>query len=122
MGHQKQHRLHKERRLLLLGDPSTGKTSLLRSADCEVQQPDPGLPTVYYKFLEGGKRGVLLGLWDAPSTGLRGREALYPRLDAVILVFALDSPQTLYNARKKWYKEVSSRTSNIRALEIQGQV
>lgn len=122
---------------MIVGDSNTGKTTLLKSTQCEV---NPELPTVYFKFLTGSdddvkekeeddkkkrknekkkkgnakkkKKKVLMSFWDVPgheSVWEEKRTALYPCLDAVVIVFALDNPTTLENARKVWYKQVRRR-------------
>lgn len=102
----------KEKTFMLIGDPSCGKTTLMKVLDCEV---NPGLPTVYYKFLTREKtkgfrkktKKVLLSLWDAPARDWNDtRQTIYPHLDAAVIMFAVDDAHSLENARDKWYNEL----------------
>ena len=101
------------RTLVIIGDGSCGKTSLL----CHFilgYFPSRSVPAVFENFTTDCRvdgRPVQLTLCDTP--GQEDNEALrlltYVQSHVVIIGFSLDSPVSLANVRHKWVEEVKEQ-------------
>ncbi|GAV02951.1 hypothetical protein RvY_13452 [Ramazzottius varieornatus] len=100
----------KQYKLTVVGDAACGKTCLL-SVFANNVFPEDHIPTVFETFLAdvdvAGEK-IQLYLWD--TAGQEDFDKLrpfsYPDTDVILLVFAIDDPQSLTNATTKWMPEV----------------
>jgi small GTP-binding protein len=93
-------------KVVLVGDGSVGKTSLLISYTKDVFSEDYD-PTVFDHFMTTvrvGNHGVKLSMWDTPGQGEydRFRPLAYSSADIFLICFAIDDPMSLDNALSKW--------------------
>lgn len=97
------------RKLVVIGDGACGKTSLLHVFTLG-KFPKEYLPTVFENYVTDcqvdGIR-VQLALWDTAGQEEyeRLRPMSYSKADTILIGFAIDDPESLVNARKKWTVE-----------------
>lgn len=105
-------------KLILVGDPSVGKTSLLgRIIDNSYKSNPPTTLGVDFSFrpieIEGSK--VKLQLWD--TAGQEKYRSLinsyYKHSDGIIMVFDLSDMNSFENLVQNWLLKVVSHTGNI---------
>ena len=98
-----------KRKLVVIGDGACGKTSLLYVFTLG-KFPEEYHPTVFENYVtdcivDGIK--VSLTLWD--TAGQEEYERLrpfsYSKANIILIGFAVDDPESLYNARTKWTEE-----------------
>ncbi|KAB8262472.1 P-loop containing nucleoside triphosphate hydrolase protein [Aspergillus pseudonomiae] len=98
------------RKLVVIGDTSCGKTSLL-TAFTQGRPASGELPTLL--DLEevvspiAGSR-TLISLWDTANQGefAKLRSLSYISCDVVLICFSIDSPESLSNVATRWAPEV----------------
>ncbi|KAL9979226.1 hypothetical protein ACROYT_G016857 [Oculina patagonica] len=111
-----------KKKLVLVGDSGSGKTSLLISfADNmfagEYVCPlfNSGYPYMAYIKVDG--KMVEIASWD--TIGQRNphfdrfRPGSYPNTDVILMCFSIDSPGSLENVPEKWVPEMSHFCPNI---------
>lgn len=99
-----------KRKLVIVGDGACGKTSLLYVFTLG-EFPTEYHPTVFENYVTDCRidgKAVQLALWD--TAGQEEYERLRPlsyfNSHVILIGFALDTPDSLDNARTKWIDEV----------------
>ncbi|XP_066936373.1 ras-like GTP-binding protein Rho1 [Clytia hemisphaerica] len=105
------------KKVVVVGDGSCGKTCLLMSI-IERDAPDGYVPTVfetYVKEIDHGKTSYEVSFYDTAGQDVydRLRPLSYPDTDVFLVCFAVDSPDSLYNAYDKWTPEVKHFGPNV---------
>ncbi|CAG7720206.1 unnamed protein product [Allacma fusca] len=102
-----------KRKLVIVGDGGSGKTSLLHSYTSHVFCEEY-VPTVFENYvteiyLENHLKKIELALWDTAGQEDfdRLRPLSYPEADVILLCFSISDPLTLTNIAEKWCPEVS---------------
>lgn len=103
--------INKARKLVIVGDGACGKTSLL----CVFtlgEFPKEYHPTVFDNYVTDCRvdgKSVQLALWDTAGQEEyeRLRPLSYSKAHAILIGFAVDSPDSLDNCRTKWIQEVN---------------
>ncbi|ODV80132.1 Rho type ras-related small GTPase [Suhomyces tanzawaensis NRRL Y-17324] len=98
------------RKLVIVGDGACGKTSLLYVFTLG-EFPTEYHPTVFENYVTDCRidgKAVQLALWDTAGQEEyeRLRPLSYHNSHIVLIAFALDTPDSLDNARHKWVDEV----------------
>ncbi|KAJ7730101.1 GTP-binding protein rho1 [Mycena maculata] len=105
------------RKLVIVGDDTSGKTSLLIVC-ARGTFPEKDIPNVVHDYVADvdldGQR-MELALWDTVGEGHYGRlrPLSYPDSHVVLVCFAVDSPESLANVQEKlsaWAGEVRHYT------------
>ncbi|GMM42386.1 hypothetical protein FOG51_01931 [Hanseniaspora uvarum] len=96
------------RKLVIIGD-SCGKTSLLHVFTLG-SFPTQYQPTVFENYVTDCRVDgidIQLSLWDTAGQEEyeRLRPLSYSKADVIIIAFAVDDKQSLYNTRTKWIQE-----------------
>jgi Rho family protein len=105
------------RKIVIVGDGACGKTSLL----CVFtlgEFPKEYHPTVFDNYVTDCRvdgKSVQLALWDTAGQEEyeRLRPLSYSKAHAILIGFAVDTPDTLDNARTKWVEEVNELCPNV---------
>ncbi|KAJ1332201.1 hypothetical protein BSLG_009017 [Batrachochytrium salamandrivorans] len=121
------------RKVVVLGDGSVGKTSLLASFKTG-QFPEDYVPTVFENVvlpieLDGvidtdtlvcGNGGSGSAVWDTAGQDdyARLRPLAYPDTDAFIMCFGIDSPDSFKNIQAKWLPEINHYSPHTPILLI----
>lgn len=105
------------KKVVVVGDGNCGKTCLLMSI-IGKDSPDGYVPTVfetYVKDIDVGKYTYEVSLYDTAGQDVydRLRPLSYPDTDVFLVCFAVDSPDSLYNAYDKWTPEVKHFGPNV---------
>ncbi|KXS09317.1 ras-domain-containing protein [Gonapodya prolifera JEL478] len=114
LSEQSRHEEPIQKKLVIVGDGSAGKTSLLIVATKGEQNfPQKYTPTVFENHLllvrnASSNCDVQLGLWDTAGQEDydRLRPLSYPDTSIIIIVFDLSSVEGLASVKEKWYPEV----------------
>ncbi|KAH3901439.1 probable GTP-binding protein RHO2 [Saccharomycodes ludwigii] len=98
------------RKLVIIGDGACGKTSLLYVFTLG-KFPEQYQPTVFENYVTDCRVDgidVQLALWDTAGQEEyeRLRPLSYSKADVIMIGFAIDDPESLYNTRTKWIQEV----------------
>ncbi|KAK6454447.1 Rho type ras-related small GTPase [Scheffersomyces xylosifermentans] len=111
-----------KRKLVIVGDGACGKTSLLYVFTLG-EFPTEYHPTVFENYVTDCRidgKAVQLALWD--TAGQEEYERLRPlsyfNSHVILIGFALDTPDSLDNARNKWIDEVRKYCPNTPYLLI----
>jgi small GTP-binding protein len=107
-------------KVVLVGDGSVGKTSLLISYTSDAF-PNEYVPTIFDNYLATIKyqdRFIKLWLWDTAGQDeyKRLRALSFPNTDVFLICFSLIDPKSFNHALNKWLPEVME--SNPHALKI----
>lgn len=110
------------RKLVIVGDGACGKTSLL----CVFtlgEFPKEYHPTVFDNYVTDCRvdgKSVQLALWDTAGQEEyeRLRPLSYSKAHAILIGFAVDSPDSLDNARTKWIQEVNQLCPEVPVLLV----
>lgn len=99
------------RKLVIIGDGACGKTSLL-SAFTLGYFPTHYIPTVFENYgtdCRFNGKPVQLALWD--TAGQKDYERLrplaYSKAHVILIGFAVDTPDSLDNVKRKWSEEAT---------------
>jgi len=100
------------RKIVLVGDCSCGKTSLLMVyGNNRLPEESRYIPVVFDYVTNRRFDGkiVQVAFWDTISQdeGDRLRSLAYLESHAILLVFSVDFPESLENIREKWWPEVT---------------
>lgn len=100
------------RKLVIVGDPGCGKTSLLIRYGLGSYREGVFVPSTFEGYVadvELDGKDVELALWDTDGEEAydRLRPLRYPKAHVILICFAVDSPESLIHVREKWLKEVS---------------
>jgi len=98
------------KKLVVVGDGACGKTCLLVTF-ATGKFPEQYVPTIfetYVAHLTIDNKPIQLGLWD--TAGQEAYDTLrplsYPDSDVILMVFSIDSQDSLENIFEKWSPEV----------------
>lgn len=96
---------------MIVGDGACGKTSLLYVFTLG-EFPTEYHPTVFENYVTDCRvdgKAVQLALWDTAGQEEyeRLRPLSYSKAHVILIAYAIDSPDSLNNARRKWSNEVS---------------
>ncbi|KAH7337226.1 P-loop containing nucleoside triphosphate hydrolase protein [Rhizoctonia solani] len=99
-----------KRKLVVVGDDTCGKRCLLFTF-CHGKFPEVYMPTVFEGHVaevEVDGKPIELALWHTGGQENydRLRPLNYPNSHVIMICFAIDSPDSLDNAQKKWILEV----------------
>lgn len=111
-----------KKKLVLVGDGYCGKTTLLCTF-LNNEYPEIYVPTIYdesIKELEIDELQVTLVMSDTAGEEDydRLRPLSYPNTDIVLICFSIDSPPSLYNARKKWAREIKHYLRHVPVILV----
>ena len=104
------------KKALIIGDHSSGKTSLSITYSTN-KFPQEFVPSIqdYVCEIQVNDACVSLGLFD--TAGHRKHDRLrplgYPNTDVVLLMFAIDCPESFFNVSDRWIFEMNQYCSNI---------
>ncbi|KAE8361338.1 Rho type ras-related small GTPase [Aspergillus caelatus] len=109
-----------KRKLVIIGDGTCGKTSLLNAFSLGYF---PAAPTVFENYVTtcivSGKY-IELGLWD--TAGQEDYERLRPlaylNTHVILIGFAVDAPDSLKNAEQKWAQEAKEQCPGVPIILI----
>jgi len=109
-------------KIVTVGDPAVGKTSLL-IVFAKEEFPDDYVPTVfqnYSKIVEHEGKKVYMTLWDTAGQEDfdRLRPLSYPGTDIILLCFSLVSMTSYEAVRDKWYREVDHYIPDVPILLV----
>ncbi|KAJ8099168.1 P-loop containing nucleoside triphosphate hydrolase protein [Lipomyces tetrasporus] len=105
------------RKLVIVGDGSCGKTSLL-SVFTLGEFPKEHLPTVFETYVTDCRvdgKSVQLALWDTAGQEEyeRLRPLSYSKAHVILVGFAVDTPDSLDNVSSKWITEINELCPDI---------
>ena len=105
-------------KLIFIGDPSVGKTSLLRRLTEDVYQPNsPSTLGVDFVFKDYEIKGttVKLQIWDtAGQERYRSMiDSYYKHSQGIIMVFDLTDEQSFDNILNQWMPSIVSHLGNV---------
>ncbi|VVT49571.1 uncharacterized protein SAPINGB_P002335 [Magnusiomyces paraingens] len=111
-----------KRKIVIVGDGACGKTSLL----CVFtlgEFPKEYHPTVFENYVTDCRvegKSVQLTLWDTAGQEEyeRLRPLSYSKAHAILIGFAVDSPDSLENAKTKWIEEVNELCPGVPVLLV----
>ncbi|KDE06314.1 GTP-binding protein rho2 [Microbotryum lychnidis-dioicae p1A1 Lamole] len=111
-----------KRKLVVVGDGATGKTSLL-SVFSMGEFPQEYEPTIFENYvaeirLDG--KAVQLALWDTAGQESfeRLRPLSYASAHVILICYAVDSPDSLENVTTKWIEEVRAHLKDVPVLLV----
>lgn len=98
-------------KLVVVGDGASGKTCLL-TVFSSNEFPEFHVPTIfdtYIKDITINNQRISLSLYDTAGEEDydRLRPLSYRGVNVVLICFAIDSPDSLYNVKEKWWPEIS---------------
>ncbi|KAK5109552.1 hypothetical protein LTR62_006903 [Meristemomyces frigidus] len=111
-----------QRKLVLLGDGASGKTSLL-NVFTRGYFPTVYEPTVFENYVHDifiDNVHVELSLWDTAGQEEfdRLRSLSYDDTHAIMLCFSVDSPESLENVESKWVGEIAENCPGVRLVLV----
>ncbi|KAK4539843.1 hypothetical protein LTR36_010304 [Oleoguttula mirabilis] len=111
-----------QRKLVLLGDGASGKTSLL-NVFTRGYFPTVYEPTVFENYVHDifiDNVHVELSLWDTAGQEEfdRLRSLSYDDTHAIMLCFSVDSPDSLENVESKWVGEIAENCPGVRLVLV----
>ncbi len=111
-----------EFKVLLVGDPAVGKTSLiLKYVENRFEREYKASIGVdfAYKIIEVGEKVSRLIIWDIASQERFGpyRSSFYKQTDGAMIVFDLTRPETL-EAIESWMREIREHAGDVEILLI----
>lgn len=110
------------RKIVILGDGTCGKTSLLdrftRGYFRQVYEPTVFENYVHDVYID--RRAVQLSLWDTAGQEEydRLRTLSYADTHCIMLCFAVDSPDSLENAQTKWITEINDNCPGVKLVLV----
>ncbi|KAL4934200.1 P-loop containing nucleoside triphosphate hydrolase protein [Aspergillus undulatus] len=117
---QQQHENQMRRKLVIIGDGTCGKTSLLSVFTLGYF---PTVPTVFENYVADCRvdgRSVQLALWD--TAGQEDYDQLrplaYSKAHILLIGFAVDTPDSLENVKIKWIEEANERCPGVPIILI----
>ncbi|GAB7359813.1 hypothetical protein MBLNU230_g6981t1 [Neophaeotheca triangularis] len=111
-----------QRKLVLLGDGASGKTSLL-NVFTRGYFPTVYEPTVFENYVHDifiDNVHVELSLWDTAGQEEfdRLRSLSYDDTHAIMLCFSVDSPDSLENVESKWVGEIAENCPGVKLVLV----
>ncbi|KAF2643317.1 hypothetical protein P280DRAFT_249577 [Massarina eburnea CBS 473.64] len=111
-----------QRKLVLLGDGASGKTSLL-NVFTRGYFPTVYEPTVFENYVHDiyiDNTHVELSLWDTAGQEEfdRLRSLSYDDTHAIMLCFSVDSPDSLENVETKWVGEIAENCPGVKLVLV----
>lgn len=105
------------RKLVIIGDGTCGKTSLL-SVFTLGYFPPHYVPTVFENYVTDCRvdgRSVELALWDTAGQEdyERLRPLAYAKSNVILIGFSVDNPDSFENVRHKWVDEARERCPDV---------
>ena len=106
-----------ERKCVVVGDATVGKTSLLISYTSN-SFPRDYVPTIFDNFavnLPYNGHAISLGLWDTAGSEDydRLRPLSYPNTDVLLICFSIASPTSFKHVKAKWFPEVAHHCPRV---------
>lgn len=111
-----------EYKVVLIGNPYVGKTSLITSFQNGELTETPTIAASYIQFkFEFNGQEVFLNVWDtAGHEKFKCLVPLYARTaDALLMVFDLSAPETFEGA-KKWYVDLLEEIGDVYTVMLCG--
>lgn len=110
------------KKLVVVGDGASGKTSLLVTF-AKGEFPIVYIPTVFDTYvadMEIDDKAVELALWDTAGQEVydRLRPLSYPNVDVILIVFSIDSHDSLENVHEIWNPELNHFCGGVPKLLI----
>ncbi|KAI1105966.1 putative RHO3 protein [Jackrogersella minutella] len=111
-----------QRKLVLLGDGASGKTSLL-NVFTRGYFPTVYEPTVFENYVHDifvDSVHIELSLWDTAGQEEfdRLRSLSYDNTDVVVLCFSIDSKDSLENVESKWVGEIQENCPGVKLVLV----
>ncbi|KAK7914514.1 GTP-binding protein RHO3 [Apiospora marii] len=111
-----------QRKLVLLGDGASGKTSLL-NVFTRGYFPTVYEPTVFENYVHDifvDSVHIELSLWDTAGQEEfdRLRSLSYDNTDVVVLCFSVDSKDSLENVESKWVGEIQENCPGVKLVLV----
>ncbi|KAI1436998.1 putative RHO3 protein [Xylaria sp. CBS 124048] len=111
-----------QRKLVLLGDGASGKTSLL-NVFTRGYFPTVYEPTVFENYVHDifvDNVHIELSLWDTAGQEEfdRLRSLSYDNTDVVVLCFSVDSKDSLENVESKWVGEIQENCPGVKLVLV----
>ncbi|KAI0154138.1 putative RHO3 protein [Xylariaceae sp. FL1272] len=111
-----------QRKLVLLGDGASGKTSLL-NVFTRGYFPTVYEPTVFENYVHDifvDNVHIELSLWDTAGQEEfdRLRSLSYDNTDVVVLCFSVDSKDSLENVESKWLGEIQENCPGVKIVLV----
>ncbi|KAI8948080.1 putative RHO3 protein [Xylaria longipes] len=111
-----------QRKLVLLGDGASGKTSLL-NVFTRGYFPTVYEPTVFENYVHDifvDNVHIELSLWDTAGQEEfdRLRSLSYDNTDVVVLCFSVDSKDSLENVESKWIGEIQENCPGVKLVLV----
>ncbi|KAK8104064.1 GTP-binding protein RHO3 [Apiospora kogelbergensis] len=111
-----------QRKLVLLGDGASGKTSLL-NVFTRGYFPTVYEPTVFENYVHDifvDSVHIELSLWDTAGQEEfdRLRSLSYDNTDVVVLCFSVDSKDSLENVESKWVGEIQENCPGVKIVLV----
>ncbi|KAJ1962913.1 GTP-binding protein Rho1 [Dipsacomyces acuminosporus] len=119
MAREKGHDYIARRKAIVIGDGACGKTCLLHVfREGQFPPDDRHIPTVFETWvadMEVNHSPLELSLWDTAGQEDFDRLRLlcYPDVNAIVMCFSVDSPDSLENIEDKWYPEVCENAFRV---------
>ncbi|CCD23409.1 Rho family GTPase RHO3 NDAI_0B03750 [Naumovozyma dairenensis CBS 421] len=111
-----------ERKIVILGDGSCGKTSLL-NVFTRGYFPEVYEPTVFENYIHDifvDNKHITLSLWDTAGQEEfdRLRSLSYSDTHTIMLCFSIDSRDSLANVEHKWVGEIADHCENVNLVLV----
>lgn len=107
------------RKFVLLGDEGCGKKSLCHSFGSKPRScNDDSLYNTQYTDVEVDGNHICLALWIPPLSRLETSDIKYNTPDAVLVCFAIDSPESLFSVKNRWTPVIRTNYPRVPRLLV----